>query len=136
MANKNSNIEKKNETVVEPVMEDNMTHEEMEKFVNDNLSIVPRNMRKKFNELSLEEKVKKIHMYKDIKTLKYELFEKNKLENKVKELFIKRKATTEEVVRVIDFCKQYIQTTKQEEINKLQDEIERLTHLKQTLETN
>ena len=136
MANKNSNIEKKNETVVEPVMEDNMTHEEMEKFVNDNLSIVPRNMRKKFNELSLEEKVKKIHMYKDMKTLKYELFEKNKLENKVKELFIKRKATTEEVVRVIDFCKQYIQTTKQEEINKLQDEIERLTHLKQTLETN
>jgi len=136
MANKNSNIEKKNETVVEPVMEDNMTHEEMEKFVNDNLSIVPRNMRKKFNELSLEEKVKKIHMYKDMKTLKYELFEKNKLENKVKELFIKRKATTEEVVKVIDFCKQYIQTTKQEEINKLQDEIERLTHLKQTLETN
>lgn len=136
MANKNSNIEKKNETVVEPVMEDNMTHEEMEKFVNDNLSIVPRNMRKKFNELSLEEKVKKIHMYKDMKTLKYELFEKNKLENKVKELFIKRRATTEEVVRVIDFCKQYIQTTKQEEINKLQDEIERLTHLKQTLETN
>lgn len=136
MANKNSNIEKKNETVVEPVMEDNMTHEEMEKFVNDNLSIVPRNMRKKFNELSLEEKVKKIHMYKDMKTLKYELFEKNKLENKVKELFIKRRATTEEVVKVIDFCKQYIQTTKQEEINKLQDEIERLTHLKQTLETN
>ena len=136
MANKNSNSEKKNETVVEPVMEDNMTHEEMEKFVNDNLSIVPRNMRKKFNELSLEEKVKKIHMYKDMKTLKYELFEKNKLENKVKELFIKRKATTEEVVKVIDFCKQYIQTTKQEEINKLQDEIERLTHLKQTLETN
>lgn len=136
MANKNSNIEKKNETVVEPVMEDNMTHEEMEKFVNDNLSIVPRNMRKKFNELSLEEKVKKIRMYKDMKTLKYELFEKNKLENKVKELFIKRKATTEEVVKVIDFCKQYIQTTKQEEINKLQDEIERLTHLKQTLETN
>jgi hypothetical protein len=136
MANKNSNIEKKNETVVEPVMEDNMTHEEMEKFVNDNLSIVPRNMRKKFNGLSLEEKVKKIHMYKDMKTLKYELFEKNKLENKVKELFIKRKATTEEVVKVIDFCKQYIQTTKQEEINKLQDEIERLTHLKQTLETN
>ncbi len=136
MANKNSNIEKKNETVVEPVMEDNMTHEEMEKFVNDNFSIVPRNMRKKFNELSLEEKVKKIHMYKDMKTLKYELFEKNKLENKVKELFIKRRATTEEVVKVIDFCKQYIQTTKQEEINKLQDEIERLTHLKQTLETN
>lgn len=124
--------EKKNDAVVEPTM----SNEEKEKFVNENLSIVPRNWRKKFDLLSLDQKVAKIHFYIDFQKLKYEAFEKNKLENKVKELFIKRKATTEDVVKVIDFCKEYIQTTKQEEINKLQDEIDRLTHLKQTLETN
>lgn len=139
MANKNPNNEKKNDAVVEPttaVVENTMTKEEMEKFVTDNLSVVPRNWRKKFEELPLEQKVKKIRVYKDIRIVREQIIEKNKLENKVRDLFIKRKATTEEVVKVIDFCKQYIQDRKEQEINKLQDEIDRLTHLKKTLETN
>ena len=126
MSNKNSETEKKTQ----------MSNEEMEKFVSENLSIVPRNWRKKFDLLTLEQKVAKIRFYFDQKKLKDEMVEKNKLENKVKELFIKRKVTTEDVVRVMDFCKEYIQSTKEEEINKLQTEIERLTHLKQSLENN
>ena len=132
MANKDSNIEKKNNAVVEPTM----TKEEMEKYVSENHSIVPRLWRKKFEALTLEQKVKKIGFFFDMQKMKMEAQEKNKLENKVKELFVKRKATTEDVVKVIDFCKQYIQTTKQEEINKLQIEIDRLSHLKQALEQN
>ena len=132
MANKESNPEKKNDAVVEPTM----TKEEMEKYITENHSIVPRNWRKKFEALTLEQKVKKIGFFFDMQKMRSEAQEKNRLENKVKELFIKRKATTEDVVKVIDFCKQYIQTTKQEEINKLQAEIDRLSHLKQALETN
>ena len=128
-----TNIETKNEVVEQP----KMTKEEMEKYVKDNLSIVPRNWRRKFDELkTIEQKVAKIRFYFDMQKMREEAIEKNKLENRVKDLFIKRRATTEDVVRVIDFCKEYIQTTKQTEIDKLQTEIDRLTHLKQTLETN
>ena len=132
MANENLNIEKKNDTGVKTTM----SKEQMEQYVNENRSIVPRNWNKKFEALTLEQKVKKIGFFFDMQKMRNEAQEKNKLENKVKELFIKRKATTEDVVKVIDFCKQYIQTIKEEEINKLQGEIDRLTHLKQSLETN
>ena len=131
MANNNSNNENKN-GVTNPAM----TNEQMEQFVKENLSIVPRNQTKKFNLLPLEKKVSKIRFYLDMQKLKADAKEKNKLENRVKELFVRRKATTEDVVRVIDFCKEYIETTKVDEMNKLQAEIDRLTHLKQTLENN
>ena len=58
------------------------------------------------------------------------------LENKVKELLIRRKATTEDVLRVIEFCKKFIESSKVDEMNKLQLEIDRLTELKRTLENN
>ncbi len=45
--------------------------------------------------------------------------EKKKLENMVKELFIKHNATTEDVSKVIDICKEYIQSTITEKINNL-----------------
>ena len=131
MANKTSNNENNN-VVVEP----QMTNEQMEKFVNENIAVVPRNQKKKFDSLTLEQKVNKIRFYFDIQKMKADAKEKNKLENRVKELFVRRKATTEDVVRVIDFCKEYIETTKVDEMNKLQAEIDRLTHLKQTLENN
>lgn len=114
-----------------------MSKEQMEKFVNENLSIIPRNCHRKFEALTtLEEKATRIRYYLDLKKIKDEVIEKNKLENKVKELFIKRKATTEDVVKVIEFCKKFIQSTKKDEINKLEVEINRLTSLKQALEAN
>lgn len=131
MSEKNVETEKKN-----VVAKSAMTKEQMEQFINENLSVVPRNCRRKFESLiTLEEKVTKIRYFLDAKRLKEEMIEKNRLESKVKELFIKRKATTEDVVRVIDFCKQYIQSTKEDEIKKINIEIQRLSHLKQTLES-
>ena len=131
MANKNSNNENNN-VVTNPAM----TNEQMEQFVKENISIVPRNQTKKFESLKLEQKVSKIRFYIDIQKMKDDAREKNKLENKVKDLFVRRKATTEDVLRVIEFCKQYIETSKVDEMNKLQAEIDRLTELKRTLENN
>lgn len=132
MSNKNSNPEATKNVAAETTM----SNEQMEQFVKENIAIVPRNQTKKFNSLTLEKKVSKIHFYLNMQKLKADAKEKNKLENRVKELFVRRKATTEDVVRVIDFCKEYIETTKVDEMNKLQAEIDRLTHLKQTLENN
>lgn len=131
MANNNSNNENKN-VVTNPAM----TNEQMEQFVKENISIVPRNQAKKFESLKLEQKVSKIRFYLDIQKMKEDAREKNKLENKVKDLFVRRKATTEDVLRVIEFCKQYIETSKVDEMNKLQTEIDRLTDLKRALENN
>ena len=130
MANKNANNE--NNVVTNPAM----TNEQMEQFVKDNIAIVPRNQAKKFESLKLEQKVSKIRFYIDIQKMKEDAREKNKLENKVKDLFVRRKATTEDVLRVIEFCKKYIESTKVDEMNKLQAEIDRLTELKRTLENN
>ena len=131
MANKNENNENKN-VVAEPVM----TNEQMEQFVNENIVIVPKNQKKKFDSLTLEKKVSKIRFYIDIQKMRDDAREKNKLENRVKDLFIRRKATTEDVLRVIEFCKQFIETSKVDEMNKLQAEIDRLTDLKRALENN
>lgn len=131
MANKNANNENNN-VVTNPAM----TNDQMEKFVKDNISIVPRNQTKKFESLKLEQKISKIRFYIDIQKMKEDAREKNKLENKVKDLFVRRKATTEDVLRVIEFCKQYIETSKVDEMNKLQAEIDRLTDLKRALENN
>ena len=132
MANKNANNENKNNVVANQTM----TNEQMEQFVKENISIVPRNQTKKFESLKLEQKVSKIRFYLDIQKMKEDAREKNKLENKVKDLFVRRKATTEDVLRVIEFCKQYIETSKVDEMNKLQAEIDRLTDLKRALENN
>ena len=131
MANNNSNNENKN-VVTNPAM----TNEQMEQFVKENIKIVPRNQAKKFESLKLEQKVSKIRFYIDIQKMKEDAREKNKLENKVKDLFVRRKATTEDVLHVIEFCKKYIESTKADEMNKLQAEIDRLTELKRTLENN
>jgi hypothetical protein len=131
MANNNSNNENKN-VVTNPAM----TNEQMEQFVKENIKIVPRNQAKKFESMKLEQKVSKIRFYIDIQKMKEDAREKNKLENKVKDLFVRRKATTEDVLRVIEFCKKYIESTKADEMNKLQAEIDRLTELKRTLENN
>ena len=132
MTNKNVNNETKSNAVTEPTM----TNEQMEQFVNTNIALVPKNQKKKFDAMTLEQKTKKMRLYIDIQKMKEDAKEKNKLENRVKDLFIRRKATTEDVLRVIEFCKQFIETSKVEEMKKLQTEIDRLTNLKRTLENN
>lgn len=132
MANKNPDNEKKENVVSSSTM----TTEQMEQFIAEHIGIVPRNQMKKFETLTAEQKVEKLNFYIERGKMWAEAAEKNKLENKVKVLFDRHKATTEDVLKVIEFCKKYIEATKQEELNKLQMEIDRLTHLKQSLESN
>ncbi len=132
MSNKNPNEQKNDNVVSEPTM----SIEEMEQFIAENISAVPRNRKNKFANLTTEKKVEQLKYYIERQKFWEEAAEKNKLEYKVKELFTKRHATTEDVLRVIDFCKKYIESSKQEELNKLQMEIDRLTDLKRSLENN
>lgn len=132
MSKKELNTEAKNTETAQQ----KMSNEQMELFIKENYPVVPRNCRKKFEPLTLEQKVEKIHYYIESKKQREEYVEKNKLENKVKDLFIRRKATTEDVVRVIEFCQKYIESAKADEIKKLQIEIDRLSSLKRTLENN
>jgi len=129
---KKENAETKNNVTAQP----QMSKEQMEQFIKENNPIVPNNRRKHFESLSLEEKVEKINHFIQAKKTREEHFEKNKLENRVKDLFDRRHVTTEDVLRVIEFCKKYIESTKEAEINKLQTEIDRLSSLKRTLESN
>lgn len=121
MATKN---EIKNETknvVVNP---------EMEKFVTDNLSLVPNVMKSRFDKLTLEEKVQKIKDYQQRQEWKKEWEEKNKMVNRVKELFEKRHATVQDAKDVMDFCKDFINSFKQREIEKLDEQIQKLQEMK------
>lgn len=129
---KKENAETKNNVTAQP----QMSKEQMQQFINENNQIVPRNRRKQFEALSLEEKVAKIRYYIQSKKQKEENIEKNKLENRVKDLFIRKNASTEDVLRVIEFCKKYIESAKADEITKLQNEIDRLSSLKRTLENS
>lgn len=110
-----------------------MTEEEMQKFVDDNISFVPNVRKNVFAKLELKEKVAKIKLWQDIAKMKAEAIEKNKIENKVKELFDKRKATVEDVIKVIEFCKDYIKESKEKEIAKIDEEIARLNNIRTTL---
>jgi hypothetical protein len=110
-----------------------MTEEEMQKFVDDNISFVPKVRKNVFAKLELKEKVSKIKLWQDIAKMKAEAIEKNKIENKVKELLDRRKATVEDVIKVIDFCKDYIKESKEKEIAKIDEEIARLNNIRTTL---
>ena len=72
MANENKNNENKNNVVANPAM----TNGQMEQFVKDNISIVPKNQTKKFESLKLEQKVSKIRFYIDIQKMKEDAREK------------------------------------------------------------
>lgn len=103
---------------------------EMEKFVTDNLSLVPNVMKSRFDKLTLEEKVQKIKDYQQRQEWKKEWEEKNKMVNRVKELFEKRHATVQDAKEVMDFCKDFINSFKQREIEKLDEQIQKLQEMK------
>ena len=107
---------------------------EMEKFVTDNLSLVPNVMKSRFDKLTLEEKVQKIKDYQQRQEWKKEWEEKNKMVNRVKELFEKRHATVQDAKEVMDFCKDFINSFKQREIEKLDEQIQKLQEMKKQLD--
>jgi len=110
------------------------TKEMMEQFIAENIKRVPNNQKGKFNALTLEQKVEKIQSYIDRAKFWEEIAEKNKVINKVKELFNKRHATIEDAKEVMTFCEEFINNFKQMEIDKLDEEIRKLQEKRNALE--
>lgn len=112
--------------VIEPIMDE----QQMQQYVEENMHIVPKNQMKKFEALTLEQKVAKIQFYHDINKMREDASIKNSVPNKVKELFDKRHATVEDAKAVLQFCTEFIDNFKVREIEKIDAEIAKLEELK------
>jgi len=120
--------ENKNESINNVVADFNA-----EQYVNDNITLVPNVMRSRFDKLPLEEKVQKINNYIERKKKQEANKKKNRLVNKVKDLFDRRHASVQEANDVADFCNEYINSFKRKEIDRLDDQIKKLQELKAAL---
>lgn len=116
--------------------ENKVQNENLEQFVKEHINSVPRMWKTRFEAFSLEEKVARIKQWEQNRKNIAEYKEKAKLENRVKALFEQKKPSTEEVLKVIEFCKSFIEGIKANEIAKLDEEIQKLTQMKQQLENN
>lgn len=126
MAKENAKIENVKEVV--------NNDEQNVKFVNENIHVVPKIMMGRFMKLSIDEQVERINHYIARKEQIKQSIEKNKLINRVKDLFEKKQATVEDAKEVITFCESFINSFKQREIEKIDEEIRKLQTMKQNLE--
>ena len=120
-----TNNETKN-LVIEPIMDE----ETMAAVVEDNISIVPKNQRKKFDSLSLQHKVAKIQFYHDMAKMKEDARIKNSIPYRVKELFDKRHANIDDATEVIKFAQEYVDSFKQRQIEDIDRQIAELEEMK------
>ena len=111
-----------------------MTKEDKIQFINENIDVVPRLRMKKFQALDLDKQVEQVQNYIERKKWQQEWEENNKVFNRVKDLFDKRHGTVEDAKEVIRIMQDFIETTKQREIEKIDAEIAKLQEMKKTLE--
>lgn len=110
-----------------------MDNETMQAVIEDNMHLIPKNQLKKFEGLTLEEKVKKMQQYQD-RAAKIEQWKiTGSIIYKVKDLFEKKHATINDAKEVLTFCTEFIDNYKQREIEKIDIEIARLEELKQNI---
>ncbi len=114
--------------VIEPIMDE----QQMQQYVEENIHLVPKNQIKKFESMTLQQKVSKISFYYDMQKLREDARIKNSLPNKVKELFEKR-GTVEDAKTIIQYCQSFIDNFKQREIDKIDEQIRQLELMKQSL---
>lgn len=120
-----TNNETKN-IMIEPIMDE----ETMTSVVEDKISIVPKNQRKKFDSLSLQHKVAKIQLYQDMAKMKEDARIKNSIPSRVKELFDKRHATIDDATEVIKFAQEFVDSFKQRQIEDIDRQIAELEEMK------
>lgn len=133
----NMNVVENNAIVAEMMEQcDHIDNDAMEQFIKDNDEIVPKNQRKKYDAMTLEQKVAKIKFWQDMKQMREQWTEAKKIENKVKSMFEQRKPSVEDVLKVIEYCKSYINDCKAQELAKLDEEIARLNEMRTALENN
>jgi len=124
----NKNIENNvnKNVVIEPIMDE----ETMQAVIEENMHLVPRNQMKKFEALDLKHKMAKIQFYTDMAVMKEQARIKNSIGNRVKELFERRHASVDDAKEVLQFCTEFIDNFKVREIEKIDEQIQKLEELK------
>lgn len=125
-------MKKENNDVV--VVENNTTNESQKQFINENISVVPKLRMKKFLQLSLDEQVKSINHYIELRRIRQEWEERAKVINRVKDIFERKHATVDDAQEVLSFCEDFINNYKQKEIDKLDEEIRKLQEKRNALQ--
>ena len=108
--------------------------DEKTRFINENIEYVPDNRKRVFKTWDIDKQYEMITRWKKNHEWRKQWEEANKIENRVKDLFIRRKVTIDEVMTVIDFCKAWIKEEQDHEIARIDEEIARLELRKQMLE--
>lgn len=128
-------------------MKKEMTAENMQQVINENINLVSDKTRESFDAMSLEDQYKKI-----LKLIANKKFQEKKKANKdgftavidsnttrfsiaIKKVFEKYHPTIADAEDLIRFSNEYIDDCKQAEIEHLTQEIERLKNLKEQLES-
>lgn len=110
-----------------------MDEQQMQQYVEDNIHMVPKNQRKKFETLTLEQKVKKIQFYIDIEKLRADAKIKNSVLNRVKEVFDKRHATIDDAKEVLKFTQEFVDNFRQHQIEEIDKKIAELEQMKESI---
>lgn len=111
-----------------------MTQEEKLQFINENIALVPNTMKTRFEKLDTDKQYDRMLHYVEMQKLREEAQAMTKLAWKVKQMFENKKATIEDATAVIEFCNKYIDSCKELELQRVNEEIHRLTELKSKLE--
>lgn len=124
------------------IMKKEMTVENMQQVINENITLVSDKTREAFNSLSVEDQYKKV--LKLVANKKFQDKKKaggavvsaasgSKFDAAVKKVFEKYKPTIADAEGLIRYCYEYIEGCKAEEIDRITQEIERLTNMKNEL---
>ena len=124
MSKKDLNVNKSMENEVQEYNED------MQSFIKENYSLVPRVKRGEFDTLTDEEKVEKIKFYQERIRQRAEAIANNTVPNRVKALFEKRHATVDDAKEVLNFCKEFIDNFNAMQIEKIDEKIAELVEMK------
>jgi len=127
---KKNEVNNVNENPVENIVMDDETKKAL---IEDNLYLVPKNQRKKFDAMSLDHQFAKIQLYQEFAVMRETARMRNSIINKVRELFDKRHATIDDAQSVIMFCNEYIDGFKQRQIEEIDRQIAELEQLKENL---
>ena len=114
--------------------EKKLSVEEMKQFIEENMSLVPRNQKNKFAKMTDEQKVERINHYLAMKKMWEESAMKSKPSYKVTKMIEGNVMTIEEAKNIINICNEFINNFKQMEIDKLDEEIRKLQEKRNALE--
>ena len=111
----------------------NVSEEEMIKFINENITLIPKRSEEVFKTYDLRKQYNIMRWYVKNAKQKEEGKNLNICVVRVKRMFEGKNASVEDVKSVMDFCTQYLEEMKQKQLTDIEREIERLTNLKNEL---